>query len=166
MSHPQVLGQSSSPSDRTAADGPPVVSGRADPHLDWMDLLETGIAELDAWHRALIRQCNDLLSASRSCAPWAVVIDKAHALANNCIEHFRFEEALMEINDFPRAEAHREEHRRIAAKLWWLADALRVSDGTGYRDRALPAEFRTVLLDVIVRHDLDYCSHLQNRTGR
>lgn len=166
MSHAEPIAHSSGPSgDRARADVP-ASARRADKQLDWMEVLETGIEELDAWHRQLIRQCNDLLSAACSEAPWAMIIDKSDVLAKSCVEHFRLEEALMDSNDFPRIDAHREEHRRIAAKLWWLADTIRASDGTAYRDRALPAEFKAVLLDVMVRHDLDYLSHLQNRLGR
>jgi hypothetical protein len=36
-----------------------------------------------------------------------------------------------------------------------LADAIRFSDGTGYRDRALPAGYKAVLVDLMARHDLD-----------
>lgn len=165
MSRAQAMVKSCDPAiDRTSDTS--AISTRTDVHLDWIEVFETGIEELDAWHRALIRQCNDLLITARGEEPWTAVIEKADSLAQSCIEHFRFEEMLMLSHDFPRAEAHREEHRRIAAKLWWLADAIRVSDGTGYRDRALPIEFKTVLLDVMVRHDLDYRSHLQNRIGR
>jgi hemerythrin-like metal-binding protein len=130
--------------------------------LAWMALFETGIEELDAWHRDLVHQCNSLLGAARTTAPWDTVIEKADALAKSCVDHFLFEEALMASNSFPRSALHREEHRRITAKLWWLADAIRFSDGTGYRDRALPGEFKTILLDVMVRHDLDYRAHFQN----
>jgi|AraplaMF_Col_mMF_1032025.scaffolds.fasta_scaffold00019_180 hemerythrin-like metal-binding protein len=166
MSHAQPIAHSSDPATDHAKADVRAGGGRADLHLDWMEVLETGIEELDSWHRQLIRQCNDLLSAAHREAHWAMIIEKADALAKNCVEHFRLEEALMHSNDFPRIDAHRDEHRRIAAKLWWLADAIRVSDGTAHRDRALPAEFKAVLLDVMVRHDLDYLSHLHNRLGR
>lgn len=166
MSHAQPITHSSDPADARAGADIRASGSRADQQLDWMEVLETGIEELDAWHRQLIRQCNDLLSAACSEVPWAAIIEKSDTLAKSCVEHFRLEEALMDNHDFPRADAHREEHRRIAARLWWLADAICVSDGTAYRDRALPAEFKAVLLDVMVRHDLDYLSHLHNRLGR
>jgi hemerythrin-like metal-binding protein len=166
MSHAEPIAHSSDPAgERAKADVPPG-GGRAHQQLDWMEVLETGIEALDAWHRQLIRQCNELLSAACSEVPWATIIEKSDVLAKSCVEHFRFEESLMDSNDFPRADAHREEHRRIAAKLWWLADAVRAADGTGTRDRALPLEFKAILLDVMVRHDLDYLSHLQDRLGR
>ena len=166
MSRAQPTAQNPEPGTDRAVSCAETTRTRADQELNWMEVLETGIEELDAWHRQLIRQCNEVISAARGEVPWAAIIQMSDALAKSCVDHFHFEEALMDSNDFPRRALHREEHRRITVKLWWLADAIRFCDGTSYRDRALPTEFKAVLLDVMVRHDLDYRSHLQSRMGR
>ncbi len=57
--------------------------------LKWMDVFETGIAELDAWHRKLVNDCNHLLRLLAADASWAMIVAKAWDLGskpNNFVE--------------------------------------------------------------------------------
>jgi hemerythrin-like metal-binding protein len=134
--------------------------------IAWMEIFETGVGELDAWHRTLIRDCNELLGAVESDAPWIGVVAKTERLVRSCIDHFRFEEVLMERSGFPRLAAHVEEHRRIEDRLRTLSAMIQAADGSSPADRAIPGQFQEIFIDLMVRHDLDYRSHLLHCLGR
>jgi hemerythrin-like metal-binding protein len=134
--------------------------------LKWMDVFETGIAELDAWHRKLVNDCNHLLRLLAADASWAMIVAKAWDLVAGCVEHFRVEEAIMQRIDFPRRAAHIEEHRLIEEKLRELVARMRTLDGSLLEHRELPASLGPAMIDLMIRHDLDYKSHLLYRQGR
>ncbi len=134
--------------------------------IAWLEIFETGLNELDAWHQKLVLSCDELLTLARQGVPWALVTDKAGSLTASCVDHFRFESAMMRQYGFPRREAHLREHRCIERNLAALVDKLRTVDGTTAKDRELVEGFHAILLDLMVRHDLDYRSHLLNRLGR
>ena len=134
--------------------------------IAWLEIFETGLSELDAWHQKLIQGCDELLTLTRQGAPWAIVTEKAGCLTASCVDHFRFESAMMRQYGFPRREAHLREHRCIERNLAALVDKLRAVDGTTPTDRALVEGFQSILVDLMVRHDLDYRSHLLNHLGR
>lgn len=136
------------------------------PQLAWLEVLETGVAELDAWHRQLIDDCNRLLELVANRAAWIEVVAAAALLGAQTMDHFRFEEQLMKRSGFPRRESHIAEHRRIASQLRDLLAGIKAVDGSQDEDRLLPAAFKPLLIDLMVRHDLDYRSHLLHQSGR
>ncbi len=134
--------------------------------LKWMDIFETGIAELDAWHRKLVNDCNDLLRLLATDPSWGLVVAKTWDLVSGCVEHFRVEEAIMQRIDFPRRVDHAEEHRRIEEQLRSLIARMQTLDGSLPEHRELPASLGPAIIDLMIRHDLDYKSHLLYRQGR
>jgi len=135
-------------------------------HIAWLEVLETGVAELDAWHRLLINECNRLLGLIDQGAPWLWIVAAAALLAAKLMDHFRFEEEMMERNGFPRRDTHAAEHRRIESLLTDLIVCIKEVDGSQEEHLMLPAAFKSILIDVMVRHDLDYRSHLLHQLGR
>lgn len=166
--------------DAVGLDGAPVASQRnaaADqtrprrvpskiPHLAWLEVLETGVVELDAWHRQLVNDCNRLLDFVADRAPWIQIVAAAALLTAKLMDHFRFEEEVMARNGFPRRDIHAAEHRRIESGLTELLARIKGVDGSQEEHLALPNTLKSVLIDVMVRHDLDYRSHLLYRLGR
>jgi hemerythrin-like metal-binding protein len=153
--------------DRSEQESPAETCALSEPaQIAWMEVFETGFVELDAWHRKLIEDCNYLLRVAGMDVPWLTVVARAELLVASCLDHFRFEEAIMAQNGFPRREAHIEEHRRIEQKLRAVAAAIRRADGSTSADSALPDQFQAILIDLMVRHDLDYRSHLLHQLGR
>lgn len=152
--------------ESTANEEETLEAGWTPPKLAWIEIFETGVAELDSWHRNLLRDCNDLLKAVDGNALWATVVDKTRHLVTSCIEHFQLEEAIMLQNGFPRREDHAREHRRIADQLRILADSIARADESRKEHRQLPLRFRSILIDMMVRHDSDYRSHLLHQLGR
>ena len=136
------------------------------PRLAWLEILETGVAELDAWHRQLVNDCNGLLELIANRVPWIQVVAASGLLAAKLMDHFRFEEEVMERTGFPRRDTHAAEHRRIESRIIELVTRIKGVDGSQEEHWVLPTAFKSILIDVMVRHDLDYRSHLLYRLGR
>lgn len=161
MSHQKAVGL---PSDRAVAyDGS---EASATGQIAWMKIFDTGVPELDAWHMQLIDDHDRLQRIVDRGAPWRRVIAAAERLVACCIDHFRFEECLMVQIAFPRRDMHIEEHRRIERQLTATVARIRDVDGSQVEHRSIPASFRPILIDLMVRHDLDYRSHLHHWFGR
>ena len=133
-------------------------------HLKWIAAFETGNAEIDALHRALVQDCASLLLLVESAA-WPLVIADARKLVENCVSHFRREEALLERTRFPRQAEHAAEHRRLECDLWQLIDRMEQVDGSLGAHRDIPKSLGPYLVDVIIRRDLDFRSHLLRNDG-
>ncbi len=135
-------------------------------NLHWIKSFETGSAEIDAMHRELVEECNRLLLAVETDAAWSCIVADSDRLVEGCIQHFRHEEELLDWARFPRRAEHVAEHRRIACALQALLSRVKAVDGSLEEHRAYPREFGPMLVDVIIRHDLDYRSHLMHVQGR
>lgn len=140
---------------------PPTVT-----HVRWMDIFETGITELDDCHRSLVRDCNRLLDLVASKARWQLVVTETEKLVADCIAHFRVEESIMERTGFPRMEGHRAAHREIEEKFLGLAADARGLDGTLPAHGALVSSLGLELIELMIRHDLDYRSHFLYAQGQ
>jgi hemerythrin len=134
--------------------------------IAWMDVLETGVAVLDAEHRALIDLCNSLLALMQGGRPWSEVVTAARALALSCHAHFETEESLLDQHDFPRLDRHKMQHRELERQFGALIGFLSGVDGSSAEHRKAALTARTTLIDILFRHDLDYKSHLQQAAGR
>ncbi|HVM83302.1 MAG TPA: hemerythrin domain-containing protein [Candidatus Binatia bacterium] len=134
--------------------------------IAWMDVLETGIPDLDDQHQDLIEQCNTLTGLMDRGVPWPEVVAAARGLATDCGTHFRAEEAVLEKTEFPRRDRHAKQHRNIESQFGVLIDFMAGCDGSQPEHRAAARTMRDTLVDVLFRHDLDYKSHLQQALGR
>jgi hemerythrin-like metal-binding protein len=134
--------------------------------LPWMDILATGVQELDDWHRRLLDECNDLVQARNAGAPLALIVARANRMIANVTDHFAVEEDLMQRTGFRRLDQHIAEHVRVRHELPLLVAALQASgaDDAGV-DRSLD-RLQFALLNLLLRHDLDYRSHLLDAQGR
>ena len=139
---------------------------RPQSRLQWIKSFETGSAEIDALHRQLVEQCDGLLLALDSAAPWSRILADAGRLVEGCIQHFRLEEDLLAWSRFPRKAGHVAEHRRFERELHGLIWQMRAADGSREEHRAVPRELGPMLVEFIIRHDLDYRSHLMHVLGR
>ncbi|NJM92043.1 MAG: hemerythrin family protein [Rhodospirillaceae bacterium] len=134
--------------------------------LEWIKAFETGSAEIDALHRELIQECNSLLLSVEGGVAWSRIVADAGRLVEGCIQHFRHEEELLAWARFPRTAEHAVEHRRIERELQGLASRMKMVDGSCEEHRAYPRELGPMLVEFIIRHDLDYRSHLLHQQGR
>jgi hemerythrin-like metal-binding protein len=146
---------------RQAPDG-----GYGSIRLEWIDVFETGNLEIDTIHRKLILDCNRLLALVDNEASWSLIVDEARRFLERCIEHFRSEESLLECTKFPRYAEHVAEHRRMESEMQALLKRMEQVDGSLEEHRDLPRSLGPDLIELMIRHDLDYRSHLLHQQGR
>lgn len=133
--------------------------------LQWIKAFETGSTEIDALHRELVQECNRLLLSLESGAAWPCILADADRLVEGCVQHFRHEEDLLAQARFPRSIEHIAEHRRLERELQGLISQMKMVDGSREEHLAYPRALGPMLIDLIIRHDLDYRSHLLHKQG-
>jgi len=133
--------------------------------LKWLDCFETGNPEIDRIHRKLILDCNILLAMIADSASWAMIVVKAKGVMADCIAHFRLEEAILERSRFPRLDEHKVEHARLEVEMRSALARMEHRDDA-FVDRFEHARWLgALLIDAIVRNDLDFRSHILNEQG-
>ena len=134
--------------------------------MQWIKAFETGSAEIDALHRELVQECNSLLLSVESGAAWPCILADADRLVEGCVQHFRHEEDLLAQCHFPRRAKHVAEHRRLERELQSLIARMKEVDGSLEEHREYPRALGPMMVDLIIRHDLDYRSHMLHQQGR
>jgi hemerythrin-like metal-binding protein len=147
-------------------DGRPANGERPSVRLQWIKSFETGSAEIDALHRELVQECDGLLLAVENGEAWSRILADVDRLIEGCVQHFRHEEELLAWARFPRSAEHVAEHRRIERDLQRLISRMKMVDGSLEEHRDYPRALGPLLVEVIIRHDLDYRSHLMHVQGR
>jgi hemerythrin len=99
-------------------------------------------------------------------ASWSLIVDEARRFLERYIEHFRSEESLLERTKFPRYAEHVAEHRRMEYEMRSVVKRMEQVDGSLEEHRALPRSLGPDLIELMIRHDLDYRSHLLHQQGR
>jgi hemerythrin-like metal-binding protein len=133
--------------------------------LLWTDNLSVGIDQFDEDHKRLIAIINEL-HCSIQAARAKGEIDKTeieialHLLQNYIRYHCDREELFMAKTGYPELESHRQEHRRLEAKIADMAG--RFQDST---DPEHAAEIMQFIFDWLTNHifvvDRQYSSHLR-----
>jgi hemerythrin len=134
-------------------------------YLQWIKAFETGSPEIDALHRELVQECNSLLLLVEGGAPWSRIVADASKLVEGCVQHFRQEEEMLAQSRFPRSAEHIAEHRRLERELHGLIARMAEADGSLEEHRDYPRALGPMMVDLIIRHDLDYRSHLLHQQG-
>ena len=73
---------------------------------------------------------------------------------------------MLAVSRFPRRAAHVAEHRRLEGEMHGLIARMSAVDGSREEHRDYPRAFGPMIVDLIIRHDLDYRSHLLHQQGR
>lgn len=134
--------------------------------LIWSEAFESGDPEIDRQHQCLLADSARLRMLVEGGAPWHDVQAALAGLIADCSAHFRFEEEMLRNTEFPRAETHVGQHQAIEAMLQQLADMV-AEPGSAEPERCrLVATMERKIVEIIVRHDLDFKSHLLNLIGR
>jgi hemerythrin len=136
------------------------------PPIRWSEVLETGHAEIDDDHRRLVDDVNALRQGVADDLPWAELVARAKRMAEDCAGHFRREEAVLAREAFPGLEPHAEEHRRLERSIGDIIYLMENASPGSPLKLELLGSFRTLLIDHLLRYDLDYKSHLMFRQGR
>lgn len=89
----------------------------------------------------------------------------AAELAARLAHHFICEEELLLSTGFERLHVHRREHQKISAQMEDLCELARCA-ATADERLTTACAVRELLIETVVRHDLDFKSHLQFTAGR
>jgi diguanylate cyclase (GGDEF)-like protein/hemerythrin-like metal-binding protein/PAS domain S-box-containing protein len=116
--------------------------------LSWRDPYACGHPLIDAQHRALFDQANDLLAAMLSGCSADRIATSIDALGDDIVQHFRDEEAVLAECGFPGAAAHSAIHRELVDRVVAVVDRHRA----GHVD--IGELFQFLAVDVIARHML------------
>lgn len=81
-------------------------------HLQWRDILEIGVEEMDADHRHLVELLNRVQDASEDDDRQAA-LEILYQLEQFTADHFAREEAMMAQIHYRLADQHRQEHQRL-----------------------------------------------------
>ncbi len=81
--------------------------------IEWKRDWESGNAEIDAEHRAILETGNNLLDMSISGAPVSRIEEELNHLMAHIQEHFEHEEALLRQIGWPEREEHCKIHRAL-----------------------------------------------------
>ncbi len=85
--------------------------------LEFDPILLTGVEDIDRQHREMFDHVAALLEATRQRRSKEEVLRMMDYLGTYAVEHFQAEEREMDRTRYPRAEAHRLEHRQFAKEL-------------------------------------------------
>ncbi|MDD4977463.1 MAG: bacteriohemerythrin [Gallionella sp.] len=83
-------------------------------------LHQLGIAEIDAQHRALVQQVNELHKSWMEGNDASACLTRFDALVAATQKHFVFEESYMAAHDYPDIDAHRHMHHTLIEELQHL----------------------------------------------
>ena len=127
----------------------------------WDDSYNTGIAEIDQDHKALVNLINDLYEAMQDGSGGALLIPILSALKSYTETHFSREEQYMVECNAPDQEKHIQQHRLMVAKLVDLESRHRRGEA------AISLQALTFLRDWLKNHicvvDQAMTVHLQDK---
>jgi hemerythrin len=83
--------------------------------IEWSQKLTVGVEAIDAQHRELIKQVNQLVAALESRQGGAEVARIVQFLGDYIVRHFGDEERLMARTAYPDAAAHKKQHEAFVA---------------------------------------------------
>lgn len=116
--------------------------------LSWHAAYACGNAQIDAQHRALFRDTNQILSALLSGRPEYEVSTLIDRLINDVVQHFQDEEVIITAAGFPGAAEHAAIHRALLEKAAHVAN--RFHAGT----LGIGELFQYLAQDVVAKHML------------
>ena len=130
---------------------------------DYLSLREnfrTGIGLVDEQHREMIECYNDLERAVASGAAQADRVAAMECLVDATRQHFRFEESLLEANDYPDLARHRGEHNVLLDQIedW----TVRLRGGELNLTRDTMRLIKAWLVDHMVGSDQHYVAHIRH----
>jgi len=130
--------------------------------IEWNSSLETGVAEVDADHRNLVRLINDLdamLSQGVDSSRFGEVIDTLIDYAEN---HFTREEEMLDRLGYPAVADHAESHAGFAHRLGTMVAGCIIEPGPDSIAR-LRDHLHSWLIDHILLEDMRFAPFVRER---
>ena len=128
--------------------------------MEWKDEYRVGIRDIDVQHLAIV-EC--IASIKQAVAQYDRQSADANIvrLADLARTHFKVEESLMRIHDYPRLEEHADDHKRFSFHLKTLQASLLTTGHFHDRIHSLDEWWD----EHIQKHDKSYALHFLKRTA-
>ena len=116
--------------------------------ITWSDEFSVGNRTLDAQHKTIIGVVNGLIDNPQATVESELLSDALTTLTKYAVEHFREEERLMAMCEYPGIEEHKNKHQDFGQKIAKCCVAATI------HVRAVPWELLTYLRDWWTSHIL------------
>lgn len=138
----------------------------------WDSKYETNISEIDSQHKKLFRLINNIETVydenkEHLSGKSKILVDAVSELEDYTLSHFLIEERVMELNQYPKLEAHKKQHDRFTDKILELKNRL-TSGNLLSNDEELNQFFgdllkflRAWLTNHILQEDMDYKPYIK-----
>jgi hemerythrin len=87
------------------------------PLMEWEDIMNVGVREIDAEHRHLVTMLNQLFDAMQRGEGKLKLEEILDGLINYTDAHFKHEEFLLKKTDYPNFESHKKEHNNLRKQV-------------------------------------------------
>ena len=134
-------------------------------YFDWDDDYSVGILSIDRQHQVLIdyiNRLNDEMSKSESDRSMLMYI--LNGLVGYTKSHFKYEEMLFELHEYPDTDRHKERHLNLFERV--AEFKTRFDAGDQDVGEELLAFLKSWLNDHILKEDKAYSSHMLERNVR
>lgn len=128
--------------------------------LPWLPVLETGHAEIDHQHRELVDDANEVYALIVTRGDWAKLVAAIGKMHRDCALHFAEENAVLSSSGYSDAAAHALEHNRLLDQVAQIHGIIRAAPAPTRFHWELALTLRSLLLDHLLRYDLQYKSHI------
>jgi diguanylate cyclase (GGDEF)-like protein/hemerythrin-like metal-binding protein len=122
--------------------------------LAWREAYSSGHPMIDAQHKELLAEANELLDAMLSSRPTAEIQPTLLRLAAHIKTHFSEEISLLKERRYPQVDSHAEEHERLLARAKELIAAFQEAR------LSIGEMFQFLVQEVVIQHmngmDRDY----------
>jgi hemerythrin len=134
-------------------------------YFDWDDDYSVGVLSIDRQHQVLIdyiNRLNDEMSKPESDRNMLMYI--LNGLVGYTKSHFKYEEMLFELHEYPDTELHKERHLNLFERV--AEFKARFDAGEQDVGEELLAFLKSWLNDHILKEDKAYSSHMLERNVR
>jgi hemerythrin len=91
-------------------------------YVNWTDSFSVGNPAIDTQHRQLVDLVNELHDAMKAGKGQATLAHVFSSLVEYIEMHFRTEEAMFSVTDYPHQEMHVKEHRKLMEEAYELKE--------------------------------------------
>ena len=126
--------------------------------MPWSAKLETGIDDIDAQHRELVRLVNLLHRGMRLQKGTDEVGAVLNDLAEYTVNHFKFEEDLFETHEYPETNAHKKIHEDLVGQVTAFQSEFKTGKATVSMD--LMDFLKDWLNNHILKTDMAYAPYI------
>ncbi len=134
------------------------------PLIHWNDSYAVRHPEMDAQHQRLVELLNEFNVAWGEPAPPAKLLALFDQLVRHTLEHFRFEDELMQDAGYPATLQHRTEHESLLAQIRSKRDA--IADGAALMSGELLLYMKQWFLIHLQDSDRELAEFLHRPTGQ